>query len=85
MKKTGKAVTIMQRSTDATWEYYTMHVLIKNDVLKLDGTRFIDVVFLTEPNQLGYYLLMQPLFFTQRLKKYSLSRFIRKIKKKYHG
>ena len=55
MKKTGKAVTIMQRSTDATWEYYTMNVLIKNDVLKLDGTRFIDVVFLTEPNQLGYY------------------------------
>ena len=33
MKKTGKAVTIMQRSTDATWEYYTMNVLIKNDVL----------------------------------------------------
>ncbi len=38
-----------------------------------------------QANQLGYYLLMQPLFFTQRLKKYSLSRFIRKIKKKYHG
>lgn len=38
-----------------------------------------------QANQLGYYLLMQPLFFTQRLKKYSLSRFIKKIKKKYHG
>ncbi|WP_294481256.1 glycosyltransferase [uncultured Bacteroides sp.] len=38
-----------------------------------------------QSGQLGYYLRMQPAYLIQRLKRYSLSRFLKKLKNKYHG
>ena len=55
MKNNVKEITIMQRNESAVWNYYTLTVAIKNDVLKLDGTRFVKVIFMNDPNKLGYY------------------------------
>lgn len=55
MKNNVKEITIMQRNESAVWEYYTLTVAIKNDVLKLDGTRFVKIIFMNDINKLGYY------------------------------
>lgn len=50
-----KPVIILQRDTNANWNYYTPEIIIKSDVLKIDGTRFMTISFVTSPASIGYY------------------------------